>query len=82
MFVYAIINIFIDIKKRGEMYAGYISDDLQMMKDLGLADKINNEFAAELKTRIAGAKATDGGVDDQLIQNAVEMPDSEWRAAL
>ena len=28
MFIYAVINIFVDIKKRGEMYAGYISDDM------------------------------------------------------
>ena len=65
MFIFTIINIFIDIDKRGKMYASYIEDDLKLMNDMGLKDKME-DFNAELAVRLKGTKTADE-VDDQLI---------------
>lgn len=58
------------------MYEELIAEDLQKMKQMGLDSKMR-EMDAELAARLAGAKE-EGGVDDQLVTQALELRQDEF----
>merc|ERR1711967_169907 len=76
-YLIVIVMIFIDIKKRDEMYNGDIAEDMAKMKELGL-DRRMEEFNAELALRLAGTKKEDGA-DDQLIESAKVLTADQYK---
>ena len=75
-YLYTIIQIFIDINKRGKSYEKDIDDDMSQIKTLGLMPRMA-EFDAELAIRLSGA-AVDNTGDDQLIGEAMKLTQAQY----
>ena len=69
--------IFHDISKRGKSYEELIEDDLNQLRQLGLAHKLN-EFDAELQVRLKGKKEENAG-DNMLMAQAANLSESQYR---
>jgi hypothetical protein len=74
--IYAVIMIFIDMARRKAMYEELIQEDLQKMQQMGLGGELA-EINKQLAERLAGAKE-EGGVDDQLVTQALELRPDEF----
>lgn len=70
------IMIALDMKKRMGMYEELIAEDLDKLQKLGMGSKMK-EFERELAARLAGGKE-EGGTDDQLITQALELRPDEF----
>ena len=68
--------IAIDMKRRMIMYEDLIAEDMDKMRKMGLESKFK-EFEVELAARMAGGD-DDGGVDDQLVTQALELKTAEF----
>lgn len=58
------------------MYKELIEDDLNKIKQMGLAGSLP-EMETELAARLAGGKE-EGGVDDQLVTQALELSPGDF----
>lgn len=75
-YFYSVLQIFIDIDKRGKSYDSDIEEDLKKINELGLGSRMS-EFKAELDVRLSGSKV-DSGADDQLIGEAIKLTESQY----
>ena len=62
MYIFTVIQIAIDTRKRGMMYEELIEGDKHTLRELGLSGKMP-EFQRELEVRLQG-KSTEEAVDD------------------
>ena len=70
-YMYSVLQIFIDIDKRGKAYEQDIEEDLAKISELGLGSRMS-EFKVELDIRLSGEK-NETGFDDQLIGAAIAL---------
>ena len=71
MYLYAIVMIFLDIKKNDEKYTELLADAHHEMSKLDM-DKNSDEMKTGLANRLAG-KILDGSADDQLLGEAMKV---------
>ena len=75
-YFYSVLQIFIDIDKRGKSYDKDIEQDLAKINELGLGSRMS-EYKVELDIRLSGAKV-DSGADDQLIGEAIKLTADQY----
>ena len=75
-YLFAVVNIFMDMSKREKGYDDEIEADKQKLHEMGLAGKMA-EYEKELLVRFSGKKDGDEGTS-QLMNEAMKLTEAQW----
>ena len=77
MYLYAIVMIFMDIRKNDKHYTALLEEANTQMSQLGI-DRHSAEMKEQLALRLAG-KIQDNSADDQLLGEAMKVSPEVYR---